>query len=201
MGLPSDDTRFQQFWRQLAHTMVAGVPQPFELEARAGADGIQVRAQLQDAAFRPVDDAQVSVQASSPSENARLTLHAISGQPGFYEGSWRPTGGGPVVLEATARRANEDLGSARTSLEYARGQAEYFSIRQNRTLLQQLASATGGSYWEPTRLDALPQAIRASSAGVPEQQLLPLWNVPLLFLLLAGLKSAEWLLRRRWGRI
>jgi hypothetical protein len=106
-----------------------------------------------------------------------------------------------VVLEASAQRGARRLGTARASLEYRRGDAEFFSIRQNRALLQQLAGATGGRYWNAADLAGLPQAIGASTAGVLQQRLLPLWDAPLLFLLLAALKCSEWLLRRRWGTL
>jgi hypothetical protein len=32
-------------------------------------------------------------------------------------------------------------------------------------------------------------------------EILPLWNLPILFLMLVMLKLLEWSLRRRWGRI
>lgn len=201
MGLPSTDERHQQFWRQLLHALVAGVPQPFELTARTAGDAVQVRAQLRDAAFHPVDGATITVSVSSPHEAFNFTLPPVAGQPGLYQTSWQPAAAGPIVFEASARRNAQPLGSARASLEYTRGDAEFFSIRQNRALLQQLADSTGGRYWQPTDLSRLPQVIRASNAGVLEQQLLPLWDAPLLFLLLAALKCAEWLLRRRWGFI
>jgi uncharacterized membrane protein len=201
MGLPSTDERHQQFWRQLLHALVAGVSQPFELTARLAGDAVQVRAQLRDAAFRPVDGATITVSVSSPHEAFSFTLPPLAGQPGVYQTSWQPADAGPIVFEASARRDAQSLGSARASLEYTRGDAEFFSIRQNRALLQQLADSTGARYWQPTDLTGLPQAIGASRAGVLEQQLLPLWNAPLLFLLLAALKCSEWLLRRRWGAI
>jgi uncharacterized membrane protein len=201
MGLPSTDERHQQFWRQLLHTLVAGVPQPFELTARSAGDAVQVRAQLRDAAFRPVEGATIAVSVSSPHESFSFTLPPVAGQPGIYQTSWQPVDAGPIVFEASARRDVQSLGTARASLEYTRGETEFFSIRQNRALLQQLADSSGGRYWQATDLDGLPQAIGASKAGVLEQQLLPLWDAPLLFLLLAALKCGEWLLRRRWGGI
>ncbi|HEY7928875.1 MAG TPA: hypothetical protein VID71_02610 [Steroidobacteraceae bacterium] len=201
MGLPSTDERHQQFWRQLLHALVAGVPQPFELTARIAGDAVQLRAQLRDAAFRPLEGATITVSVSSPHESFSFSLPPVAGQPGIYQTSWRPADAGPIVFEASARRNAQPLGSARASLDYTRGDAEFFSIRQNRALLQQLADSTGGRYWQPTDLARLPQVIGASNAGVLEQQLLPLWDAPLLFLLLAALKCSEWLLRRRWGVI
>jgi uncharacterized membrane protein len=201
MGLPSSDQRHQQFWRQLMRGLVSDVPQPFELAARERGGVIEVRAQLRDAAFAPISDAQITASVSSPQESASFALRALPDQPGVYQALFQPQHSGALLIEASAQRLGASLGSARTTLQYQEGEAEYFSLRQNRGLLEHLAAATGGRYWRPDQLDGLPQAIRASNAGVLEQQLQPLWDAPLLFLLLAALKSAEWLLRRRWGVI
>jgi hypothetical protein len=34
-----------------------------------------------------------------------------------------------------------------------------------------------------------------------QQEILPLWDAPAVFLLLLLLKCGEWLLRRRWGAV
>jgi hypothetical protein len=81
------------------------------------------------------------------------------------------------------------------------GNAEYFSLRQNRGLLERLAETTGGRYWEPDQLDQLPDAIQLSRAGITEQEIRPLWDAPAVFLLLLLLKTVEWCLRRRWRTI
>jgi hypothetical protein len=201
MGLPSGDQRHQQFWRQLMRGLVSDVPQPFELAARDRGGAIEVRAELRDASFVPIGDAQITASLSSAQETASFVLRALPDQPGEYQAVYTPVHSGAFIIDANAQRAGRSVGSARTSLQFQQGQAEYFSLRQNRGLLERLAAATGGRYWRADELHALPQAIRASNAGVIEQQLLPLWDAPLLFLLLALLKGAEWLLRRRWGVI
>jgi uncharacterized membrane protein len=201
MGLPHDDQRHQEFWRQLLRGLVSGVPPPFDLSARAVGGRISVRAVVRDAAFNPISDAQVSVSASSPRESASFVLAPRAGQPGVYQATYDPAHSGPFVIEARAGRVNPPLGTARTSLQFERGEAEYFSLRQNRALLEQLAMASGGRYWQPQHLEELPRAIRDSPAGVVEQQVLPLWDAPLIFLVLLALKCGEWLLRRHWGKL
>jgi hypothetical protein len=84
-------------------------------------------------------------------------------------------------------------------MRHESGRAEYFSVRQNRTLLEQLSAATGGRYWAADQVDGLPEAIRYSAAGVTQQEIRALWNMPAIFLLLLLLKAGEWLLRRRWS--
>jgi hypothetical protein len=68
-------------------------------------------------------------------------------------------------------------------------------------MLERIARDTDARYWTLDDLSGLPEAIRYSRAGVVERQTLDLWNMPLAFLLLALLKSGEWLLRRRWRRL
>ena len=106
-----------------------------------------------------------------------------------------------LFIEALARRGEATVGSGRLSLRYD-APTEYFGVRQNRELLTALATETGGAYWsDGSGLDGLMTAIRHSAAGVTEEDIRPLWNAPVFFLLLLLLKSAEWLARRRWRTI
>jgi hypothetical protein len=99
--------------------------------------------------------------------------------------------------------ATEDASkeSARDTLTFRRedGIAEDFHTEQNRQLLQQLSEQTGGQYWEPNSIQDLPQKISYSEAGVSVRTTNPIWDMPVVFLSLLGLPSAEWLLRRKWG--
>jgi hypothetical protein len=79
------------------------------------------------------------------------------------------------------------------------GVAENFHTVQNRRLLQQLSKETGGRYWQRNEVKTLPQEITYSEAGISVRQTYPIWNMPIIFLLLLGMLSTEWLLRRRWG--
>jgi uncharacterized membrane protein len=204
MGLPATDTRQQQFWRQLMRGLVINVPRQFELSASPAGPAILLRADLRDARFRPISDAAVAATLTSPKESATVTLQPLAEQPGIYTAEYRPAHSGSFVIDASARAAGPPatpamVATARTSLEYERGAAEYFSLRQNRALLQRLSAATGGRYWRADQLAGLPEAINASPSGVVLQRVLPLWDAPLLFLLLIALKCGEWLLRRRWS--
>jgi uncharacterized membrane protein len=201
MGLPHTDQRHRQFWRQLMRALVSGVPRPFELDARAQGGQIAIRAELRDASFRPLSDAIINASVSSPQDSASVALHPLPDQPGVYTGSFQPTHSGSFVIQADAQQSGRALGTVRTSLQFQQGESEAFSIRENRALLTRLSAATGARYWQPDQLAGLPQAIRASPAGIVQRQLLPLWDAPLLFLLLLALKALEWLLRRRWGVI
>src|SRR5439155_18327252 len=79
------------------------------------------------------------------------------------------------------------------------GVAENFHTEQNRQLLEKLAAETGGRYWRPQELSRLSSEIPYSAAGITLRETKDLWNMPAVFLLMLGLRSSEWLLRRKWG--
>jgi len=105
----------------------------------------------------------------------------------------------------TAQRTDRSTGKAgelgRDVLTFQRmdGVAENFHTEQNRELLERLASQTGGQYWKPADLAKLPAAIPFSEAGVTSRETKDLWDLPLVFLVLLGLRGSEWWLRRKWG--
>ena len=69
----------------------------------------------------------------------------------------------------------------------------------DRELLERLANSTGGRYWRPSELNTLPRDISYSEAGISVRDTKPLWDMPINYLLLLGLVSTQWLLRRKWG--
>ena len=79
------------------------------------------------------------------------------------------------------------------------GVAENFHLEQNRDLLKKLADETGGRYYTPKDANRLAQEISYSEAGITSREMKDLWDMPAVFLTIFFLRSAEWLLRRRWG--
>ncbi len=66
------------------------------------------------------------------------------------------------------------------------GVAENFHTEQNRELLERLATQTGGQYWKPADLGKLAGSIPFSEAGVTVRETKDLWDLPLVFLVLAA---------------
>lgn len=202
MLLPLDDQRHETFWRQLMHNLVTNVPKQTELSAGSQGEHIYIRATLRDKSYLPQRDLSVTAVVTLPSGYTEtLNLKPVTDQPGVYAAEFEPAASGTFYIEMMARRGTEVVGSARTAVHHEQGAAEYFSLRQNRALLEQLAQATGGQYWTSSTLAGLPDAIRYSPAGIKEQQTKSLWDMPINFLLLILLKATEWVLRRRWGAI
>jgi hypothetical protein len=199
MSLPLEDQRHEIFWRQLARTLVANSPRPFELSATVENESIRVRAEVRDPEAEENQGLAITAVASSRENNEliNLDLLPVAGRPGVYEAVFRPAAPGLYGVEAISRQGEELVSSIRTATRYDQAQ-EAFGVRQNRALLERVSAATGGRYWTPEQWGDLPEGISYSTAGITEQQINYLWDAPFFFLLLLALKTAEWLLRRRW---
>jgi len=121
---------------------------------------------------------------------------------GLFQSEWTAEKPGAYLAEVTAESVGsqpQELGRDVLIFQREDGIAENFHTEQNRSLLQQLASQTGGRYWEPSDLKNLPRDIAYSEAGISVRTMNELWNMPIVFVLLLGLPITEWLLRRKWG--
>ena len=206
MQLPHEDQRHETFWRQLLQALTATAPEPVMLSTErvfyADDDAITLRTEVRDREFQPANDAVVSVSiddgASAPTT---LSMSSVPGEPGIYAATFEAGPAGVYRFEASAELDDEVLGSSRLAVRREDGITEHFQIQQNRPLLERIAAATGGRYFSLDTAAAIPEAVQFSEAGIVERQILPLWSMPIAFLLLILFKAGEWLLRLRWGRL
>ena len=84
-------------------------------------------------------------------------------------------------------------------LDVAESREEYFESAMRAPLLRQLAEQTGGKFYTPATVAALPEDLRYARGGVTTTERKELWDTPMAFLLLGGLLGAEWVIRRRRG--
>jgi hypothetical protein len=200
------DQRHETFWRQLLNALASPSPTPVSLQAERAIfeddQPVVLEAEVLDDSYHPVPDAKLTIRATSEKGiEVPATIEPSGRNDGRYEVTVDARGAGLYRVELAAATATKPLGRAVTHLRRADGVLEQFSSWQHRPMLERIAHDTGGRYWTLNDLDGLPEAIRYSRAGVVERQTLDLWNIPLAFLLLAMLKSGEWLLRRHWSRL
>jgi hypothetical protein len=206
MRLPSTDRRHQMFWRQLLHAAAAAAPPKVSIAAErkiyADERNVVLHAEVRDERFEPIDNAAVTLTVQSEQGGTWQQPMQLAGDTeGGYTTSIDVPAPGLYRVEMDAKVGTRSVGSAVTHFRRDEGLSEHFETAQNRPLLTRIAEQTGGRYWSPTELGGLAEAIRYSKAGMVEQQSLPLWNVPALFLLLLLLKGGEWLLRLRWKTV
>jgi uncharacterized membrane protein len=204
MSQPLDDQSHEQFWQQLLRWLVGDTPGgvvatvPSQMLFDDGR--VQLSADVRDKNYLPAADAHVEAHILGPAGTAaEIELTPDPNAPGTFRADWAAEKSGSYLTEVTATRGKEEVG--RDVLTFARmdGAAENFHTGQNRELLEKLSSETGGRYWKPQDISKLPGEISYSEAGITVRDTKELWNMPIIFLLLLALRSAEWLLRRKWG--
>ena len=207
MSEPLGDPSHHLFWQQLLRWLIAATPGPVtaSMPNRLLMDQGEVKltAQVFDRQFQPDADAHVTAHIVGPQGiDALVEMQPSQDQPGEYVAEWTAEKPGPYLTEVTAETPGstpQQLGRGVLTFQREDGVAENFHTQQNRRLLQQLSSETGGQYWTPSDLKNLPRDISYSEAGISVRSTRELWNMPIVFLLLLGLPGSEWLLRRKWG--
>ena len=99
----------------------------------------------------------------------------------------------------TSKRGSETLGAAKSSFLVSERSREFHDAAQNVELLKRVATETGGKYFELGKASDLLDEITMLEGKNSERLSKDLWDMPINFMLLVGLASAEWFLRKRRG--
>ncbi len=206
MQQPAGDTSQETFWRQLLRWSVSATPSRVVAStpnAQLEDDGrVELRAEVRDSTYLPTSDAEVRANIIRPDGSAETaTLRPEPLAQGVYSAEWNATRTGSYVAEITADRGGRELGRDVVTFRREDGVAENFHQEQNRELLEKLAAETGGRYYKAANARQLAQEISYSEAGITAREMKDLWDMPAVFLAVIALRSAEWLLRRKWGAV
>lgn len=199
---------FDKFWIQAIRYLVEGR----SLEGRRRGyvqtdrdryeigERITITARLQDAAYNPLTlpkiDATLQVGSDAPET---VPLVALQNQPGGYEATLiaRKTGVHTVRVSLPASEADSGLIESPFTVELP--SVETNQVWLNRPLLMELASLSGGKYFDVNQVDQLAAAVPDKTETVEvRSQPKPVWDVRGMLFALVGLLSLEWLLRKRY---
>ena len=177
-------------------------------------DGLAIRACVRDAEYAAAEHISANAVVTHP-DRTTASIKLLPGKvPGLLGARYVPGAAGVyrvdvnILDEATLSDGGTDTSDAgnltETVTRFVRAGAErkeFFRPTRNDALLKRIADATGGRYWSATDGAGLATALTFGSAGIQTVEVLPLWSLPLFFLLLLLLKISEWGLRRLWGRV
>ena len=199
-----DDQSHENFWRQLLRSAVAESPDAVvaapDLASVEAGEPVTVKATVLDAGYIEVNGAEVTARVTTPTGEVReLPMEWSVSEDGEYTADFTPEMDGLYEVSVDAARDTASLGAAETSVRVAPGTEEFRDPRQHRTLLERVASETGGRYYTPETVDRLPEDLQFTGGGVTVVEEHDLWDMPILFLLMAGLLGAEWGYRRKRG--
>jgi uncharacterized membrane protein len=200
LGDPSHDLFWQQLVRWLAADSPGQVVATMPQQTLTDEGHVQMTVVARDKEFTPAADAHVSAHVIGPyGLSAVVDATPVPNTPGTFAIDWTAEKPGSYVAEVTAEQGAKELGKDVVDFRREDGVAENFHAGLNRELLQKLSDETGGRYWTQDEFERLPKEISYSEAGISVRDTKELWDMPVVFLTLLGLMSADWLLRRKWG--
>lgn len=204
MELNHNDNFHDQFWKQMLRWLVSDVPDPVQLipenHSYSLEEPVVMHAEVNDASFIRLNNAQTSVKVKSPSgEETTLQMTWDVDKDGEYTATFLPREEGIHEATVEAFQNGKSLGTSNANFRIADSADEYHSAALNSNLLKRLATGTGGRYYTLQDAQDLPEDISYIDNGTARLEEKELWDMPFLFLLLIGAVSAEWILRKRKG--
>lgn len=200
------DMAHHNFWRQMLRWLVTDAPRQVSTELSEqillDRSDVSITTRVRDKKWKPVNDATVTARVVNPDGGStEQRLDPVPGQPGEYKLQTNAGVPGTYVAEIIARRGEEEVGRDTLSFRREDGVAEAYGRVQNQGLLQGLSQRTGGQYYTAADASRIAEEMTFSESGLTIKETRDLWSAPVFFLLLAALKAAEWVLRRRWGSL
>jgi len=204
--VPLEDQSHEGFWQQMLRWLVDGVPEPItvstDLERVEPGESVRMVATVADSTFIDVNDAVVTARITSPSGAVEeVPAEWTVEEDGEYAVGFTPAEFGDYDIEVVAERNGATIGTASTYLHATRSDDEYFEAARHTSLLERIATETGGRFYTPESVGTLPEDITISGAGVTLVEELDLWDMPAIFLLMLALMAAEWGYRRVRGLV
>jgi hypothetical protein len=203
-SIPVEDQTHENYWRQLLRWLVDGVPD--HVAAHTTVDRVEpgepvtVVAEVVDKAFVELNDAHVVAHVTTPKGGVLdLPMQWTGERNGEYRVTFQAAEQGMYRARVEADRAGAAIGADVTQVRAAAGDAEYFDARMHAARLQRVASDTGGRFYTPESVAALPEDLRYTGRGVTTIEERELWHMPIVLILLVALVCAEWGYRRAVG--
>jgi uncharacterized membrane protein len=205
MQLDAKNTSHESFWRQMLRYLVSTTPGPVEVASERDVyttgDPVKLHAEVGDKKYEPVKDAQITARITKPSgATIEVPMQFNFGEEANdYRGEFTPEEMGLHKLELSAKRGNESLGASSSSFLVTELNREFHDAAQNVELLKRIAAETGGQYHPLSNANDLIDELTYLGGNNSERVSLELWDMPINFMLLIALVSAEWFLRKRKG--
>jgi uncharacterized membrane protein len=195
------DMTHETFWQQTLRWLVQETPGQIQAstprQVLSDDSKVLLRAEVRDKTYQPVSNVRVLGHVVGPDGlSESITLNPQPLEEGVYTAEYTAEKPGSYLVEIS-----NSADTSRDVVMFRRedGVAENFRTTQNKELLQKLSEQTGGNYYSATDAKNLVNEISFSDSGITTHQNLDLWDMPIVLLLAIGLRSGEWLLRRKWG--
>lgn len=199
-----EDLTHVTLWRQLARSLTEESPERVEITAVpsrvAPGEPVELRARVADAQYLDVNDAAVVARVTTPTGRVtEVPLEWALSENGTYSGRFIAEEAGVYAIDAEARRGRDTTRGPSAALLADDQGADVEQAELRAPLLRRIAQETGGRYYPLAQASALAEDVVFTESGVTVREALDLWDMPLVFLVLAALLGGEWALRRSRG--
>ncbi len=205
MRMDSKSNAHETFWRQMLRYLVSVAPLQTEVAAEQDVyglnDTVRIVADVRDKKYNAVTDARAVARVTKPSgASVDVPLRFTArDDANVYVGELRADEAGAHHIELNAAGASIGTATARADFLVAELNREFYDATQNEDLLKRIAAETGGKYYTLDQTDALIDDLTYRQTDNSQLVTKDLWDMPVNFLLLITLVSAEWFLRKREG--
>ena len=203
MRMDSKNNSHETFWRQMLRYVVSGTPQQIEISTAKDVysmdDTVNIVADVRDKSFNAVGDAHATARVTKPSGatvDVPLKFTTLN-NANIYTGEFKADELGQHRIELVGTSLGQL--NAQSNVLVSDLNREYYSAAQNSDLLKRIAAETGGKYYTPAQVKSLLDDLTYRQTPYSERVTKDLWDMPVNFVLLVGLLSAEWFLRKREG--
>ncbi len=198
---------FDKFWIQTVRFLVEGR----SLEGRRRGyvqtekdryeigERIVVTARLQDASYNPLEQPKIDAVLQTADGPEPLPLLPVANRPGVFESTFiaKKTGVQSVKLALPAGPDGE-VPYLESQFSVELPSVETSEVWLDKPLLIDLATTSGGKYFDLHELDQLAAAIPYKTQVIEiRSRPRPLWDVSAVLVALVGLLSLEWFVRKR----
>ena len=197
---------FKRFWIQTTRYLIEGR----SLEGRRRGyvevnqdryslgDRVEITARdLRDENFNLYAVPEIQVDIESDGERTRqLVLKAVPNQEGIYQGSINVKSTGRHIVKVKNSKGI-DVPNVQTAFDVSLPTVETNEVALDKPLLVDLATASGGAYFEIDQIDEIPARIppKVRHSEFQDKPRL-LWDTNRLLLLLVAFLSVEWAMRK-----
>ncbi|NND73210.1 MAG: hypothetical protein HKN43_16675 [Rhodothermales bacterium] len=198
------DTRHERFWRQLVRWLAASAPDQLNIslsdEYPEPETEVTVTAVAYDDEFQPYSGASIKGFLRDPfGTETEIVFTEDLTTDGSYSTNLLPADEGVYHLAISAMDGSQLIGVESSSFLVRKSRKEFKDATMKRSLLESIATASGGEYHAPSEANRIPDRLRTRRTSTTVYESGTLWDLPILFLFLIGLLSFDWYYRRKNG--
>lgn len=166
-------------------------------------EGIELKAELYDNTFSPVDTAKISLQLFFNSKTIEQNFAPVGN--GIYTSLFVPSESGDFSFEGTARLNGSILKSEKGRFNVGGIQIERLDARMRVEFLKLLSNSTNGDYFSFDDYSGLKEILiklnQYPSKEISNKSDYQLWTNEWILFLIISLFALEWFIRKRTGMI